>query len=126
MIITVEIQVGRAPSHRVSNIFAGLPLSSVAEQFTTLVATPGLRVERIVSPPGLCTPAGEWFDQDRDEFVLVLQGRAALVFDGREGETVLNPGDYLRLPAGVRHRVSWTDAHQPTIWLALHHEPPDS
>lgn len=118
--------MGRVGSHRVSNIFAGLPLSTVAEQFTTLVDTPGLRVERIVSPPGHATPANEWFDQPRDEFVLVLQGRGALVFDGHPGETVLNPGDYLRLPAGVRHRVSWTDPHQPTLWLALHHEPPDS
>jgi cupin 2 domain-containing protein len=96
--------------------------SAQGEQFTTLLETPGLRVERILSPPGHSTPAGEWFDQDRDEFVLVLQGRGALLIEGHEGEIVLNPGDYLRLPAGVRHRVAWTDAHGPTVWLALHHE----
>jgi cupin 2 domain-containing protein len=109
-----------------ANIFAELLLSSAAEHSTTLVDAPAVHVERIVSPPGHGMPANEWYDQTRDEFVLVLQGRGALVFDGQEGEIVLNPGDYLRLPAGVRHRVSWTDAHQPTIWLAVHHDSPHS
>jgi cupin 2 domain-containing protein len=67
-------------------------------------------------------PADEWFDQDRDEFILVLPGRGAVVDDGREGEIVLTLGDYLQLPAGVRHRVAWTDAHGLTVWLAMHHK----
>lgn len=116
--------MGDAPAIRPSNIFTGLRRPPAeAEQFTALLETSGLRLERIVSPPGHASPDGEWFDQVLDEFVLLLQGRGALVFDGLEGETVLNPGDYLRLPAGMRHRVSWTDAHQPTVWLALHYEP---
>ncbi len=115
-----------AGADRPGHILADLPAAATQEQFDSLLQTPGLHLERIVSPPGHCTPEGEWFDQARDEFVLVLQGRGALVFEEREGETVLNPGDYLRLPAGVRHRVSWTDAQAPTVWLALHYDPAPS
>ena len=111
-----------ASTMRPGHILAGLQPRRQEERFDTLLETSGLRVERIVSPPGHSMPADEWFDQDRDEFVLVLQGRGAIVVDGREGEIVLNPADYLRLPAGVRHRVAWTDAHGPTVWLAMHHE----
>jgi len=32
----------------------------------------------------------------------------------------LGAGDWLHLPAHCRHRVVWTDAAQPTIWLAVH------
>ena len=40
------------------NLFAGIPDTLAAEQLTTLLATPNLRIERIVSrghasPPGL-------------------------------------------------------------------------
>ena len=110
------------PPLRPGHILAGLPSRRQGEWFDTLLETPGVRLERIVSPPGHSMPADEWFDQDRSEFVLVLQGRGAIVIEGQEGEVVLNPGDYLRLPAGVRHRVAWTDAHRSTVWLALHYE----
>ncbi len=111
------------PHSRVSNILASVvPSLPQGEQFTTLLESPGLRFERILSPPGHAMGPDEWFDQPWDEFVLVLKGRGALVIEGRDGEIVLNPGDYLQLPAGVRHRVAWTDAHTATVWLALHHE----
>ncbi|HJP34251.1 MAG: cupin domain-containing protein [Candidatus Latescibacteria bacterium] len=112
----------RDDAERPDHILAGVPSKLEQERFDTLVETPGLLLERIVSPPGHSMPVDEWFDQDRDEFVLVLQGRGALVLEGRPGEVVLNPGDFLKLPAGVRHRVAWTDAHSPTVWLALHYE----
>ena len=28
--------------------------------------------------------------------------------------------DYLLIAAHRRHRVEWTDAERPTIWLAMH------
>ncbi len=112
--------------HQVRHILAGMatPGDGGAEQFDNLLQTPGLQLERIVSPPGYAAAEDDWCEQTRDEFVLVLQGRGALVFAGQSKETALNPGDYVRIPAGVRHRVSWTDAHQPTIWLALHFDSP--
>jgi cupin 2 domain-containing protein len=101
------------------HILAGA-VDTGTEGFHELLSTPGLRLERIVSPPGHATPAGEWYDQNRPEWVLVLQGRGGLKLADRPGEVVLNPGDFVLLPAGLRHRVSWTDPHHPTIWLALH------
>ena len=38
---------------------------------------------------------------------------------GRRDE--LKPGDYVHIPAHARHRVAWTDAAQPTVWLAVHY-----
>ena len=110
-----------APGH----ILAGLAPTDDGERFDALLETPGLRLERIVSPPGHAMPEGDWLEGERDEWVLVLQGRGALVFEDAPGQVVLNPGDHLQLPARRRHRVAWTDAQQPTVWLALHYGPED-
>ncbi|MEE2658279.1 MAG: cupin domain-containing protein [Candidatus Latescibacterota bacterium] len=102
-------------------------LSAIAaddeEQTQTLVQRPGLHVQRIVSPPGFSMPEGEWFDQDVEEWVLVLQGRAGLRVGHEAGEViVVNPGDHLLIPPHTRHRVEWTDPQHLTIWLAVHWE----
>jgi cupin 2 domain-containing protein len=100
------------------NLLHHLPSGQADEQFQTLLRTAGLHLERIVST-GQATPPDQWYDQDRDEWVLLLAGSAILRFD--PGETVqLQPGDYLHIPAHRRHRVERTDSEQPTVWLALH------
>jgi cupin 2 domain-containing protein len=79
----------------------------------------GVRVERIVSR-GHVSPAGFWYDQTQDEWVVLLAGAAELSFaDGRRVR--LAPGDHVHLPAHERHRVEWTDPAQETVWLAVHH-----
>jgi cupin 2 domain-containing protein len=103
------------------NLFAGLPdVLTVEEQFDVLAGGPGLRIERIVST-GQVTPEGEWLDQDRDEWVVLLRGEAALLFEGERQEHVLTPGDWLLIPARRRHRVTHTAAREPTVWLAVHY-----
>ena len=82
--------------------------------------TPGARLERIVSR-GHRTPDGEWYDQEWDEWVVVLSGRATLLVEGEPEPIPLVPGDSLVLPAHVRHRVEWTDPAADTVWLALHY-----
>lgn len=90
------------------------------EQFQPLLEDRGVLIERIVSY-GHTTPAGEWLDQDRDEWVALLQGLAILVFeDGSRVE--LQAGDHLLIPARRRHRVENTSAEPPCIWLAVHGE----
>jgi cupin 2 domain-containing protein len=76
-------------------------------------------IERIVSR-GHCSPNGFWYDQPRDEFVVLVSGRARLAFerDGRRQE--LEPGDFLVIPARERHRVEWTAPDCDTVWLAIH------
>ena len=75
-------------------------------------------LERIISH-GQTTPEGEWYDQERDEWVVVLEGEARLQYaDGQEA--VLRRGDHLFLPHHCKHRVSYTSS--PCIWLAVHGE----
>lgn len=77
-----------------------------------------VRVERIVSA-GQISPPGEWLEQERDEWVVLLQGEAELAFeDGSRAR--LGPGDHVLIPAGERHRVEWTREDPPCIWLAVH------
>jgi cupin 2 domain-containing protein len=104
----------------INNLFADLAASREAEQFTDLLAVPGLRLERIVSL-GQATPPGEWLDQDRAEWVILLRGAAGLLFEGEASVRDLKPGDYVTIPAHCRHRVEWTTPDEPTVWLALHY-----
>jgi cupin 2 domain-containing protein len=103
------------------NLFSPLPENLPTEIFETLLATPHLRLERIISH-GQATPAGEWYDQETHEWVVLLRGAACLIFDGQPEIVVLRPGDYVHLPAHRRHRVAWTDLERPTVWLALHYK----
>ena len=102
------------------NLFDKLPAELPEERFDTLLETSGFRLERILSL-GHVTPAGEWYDQERDEWVTLLQGAARLELEGRAAPIEMHPGDCLCLPAHCRHRVAWTDPDQVTVWLALHY-----
>ncbi|HRI67016.1 MAG TPA: cupin domain-containing protein [Polyangium sp.] len=100
------------------NLFANLPASMPDELFETLLQTPHFKLERIVST-GQATPPGQWYDQERAEWVILLQGSAGLRIEGEEIQA-LSPGDHVLIPAHVRHRVEWTDPARPTVWLGLH------
>ncbi len=98
----------------------GLPAQPVADEiFEVLVERPGVRIERIVST-GQTTPEGEWYDQDGDEFVLLVAGGARLRIEGEAEDRTLGEGDWLFIPAHCRHRVTWTREDPPTVWLAVH------
>lgn len=102
-----------------SNLFAHIPDDLPAELLETLLECDALSIERIVSR-GHVTPAGQWYDQHRHEWLLLLRGAARLAFaDGRE--VALAPGDWLVIPAHRKHRVAWTDPERDTVWLAVHY-----
>lgn len=103
------------------NLFEQLPMVTGQESFDDLLAVPGLRIERIVSH-GQGSPPGFWYEQDWDEWVMVLQGRAALQVEGKEDLVTLRKGDHYWLPAGCRHRVAFTAKDEATIWLAVHRD----
>ena len=103
----------------IENLFHPLPDTKAEEVIETLLENEHCRIERIVSE-GQATPPGEWFDQETDEWVILLQGSAGLVFEGSQEASVMRPGDYLFIHARRKHRVEWTDKTQKTIWLALH------
>jgi len=100
------------------NLLEDLPASLPEELFTALVERNGVKIERIVST-GQATPAGRPYDQAWDEWVVLLAGSAGLWVEGA-GERRLAPGDHVFLPAHTRHRVTFTDPDQPTVWLAVH------
>lgn len=52
--------------------------------------------------------------------MLVLSGSARLKLASQQSEVSLSAGEHLFLPAGLKHRVTWTDPDNPTVWLALH------
>lgn len=100
-----------------NNIFSDLPASLDQEVFEDILRRENIRIERIISQ-GHSAPETGWFDQDENEWVIVLSGSASLLFEG-ETEIELRPGDYVMIPAHQRHRVLKTDPEQPTIWLAI-------
>lgn len=101
------------------DLLAVLPDARESELFETLCAVDGVRIERIISR-GQATPAGEWFDQFWNEWVLLLEGEAIVLLDGAQEPRRLLPGQWMLLPAGCRHRVEWTLPGRNTIWLAVH------
>lgn len=104
------------------NLFAAVG-SLPAELVCVLLDVPGrLRIERIVSRGHRSAP-DFWYDQDDNEWVSVLAGRARLAVESR-GTIELGPGDHILLAAHVRHRVVWTDPDVDTVWLAVFYATP--
>jgi cupin 2 domain-containing protein len=103
------------------NLFAGIPQRLAEEDVTTLLSSPTLRIERIVSC-GQASPPGFWYDQPQAEWVIVLAGRAELRFEDEAAPKRMEPGDWLHIAAHRRHRVERTDPTQATVWLAIHHD----
>ena len=102
------------------SLFENIPPDLAEELFGTLCATDSITIERIVSR-GHASPPGFWYDQEKDEFVLVIKGSAGLRFENQADIVVLKAGDYINIEAHVKHRVEWTDATCETVWLAVHY-----
>ncbi|ABK16277.1 cupin domain-containing protein [Syntrophobacter fumaroxidans] len=102
------------------NIFQSIPDEIPEEVCEAIVRTDTIVIERIVSH-GQASHEGFWYDQEKSEWVMVLQGRAGLLFEGWEEPVVLQTGDWINIPAHAKHRVEWTDPNEKTIWLAVYY-----
>lgn len=102
-----------------NNIFENVPEELKEELFETLFEGENVKIERIVSE-GQTTPEGEWLEQKKGEWVILLLGKAELSFDDGAPRESMWPGDHIFIKAGRRHRVEWTDPLQKTVWLAVH------
>jgi cupin 2 domain-containing protein len=103
-------------SARINNIFAGASAGTGKEDFLMLFESNAVKIERIVSHAH-SSPAGFWYDQPHNEWVMLVRGGAILEF--ADGELVkLKEGDYLAIPPHVKHRIRETELE--TIWLAVH------
>ena len=100
-----------------NNIFESIPKNLETEIFEKLVDHDNVRIERIISK-GHTSAEDDWYDQEKNEWVMVLQGEAILAFvDGRT--VTMNVGDYLEIKAHEKHRVQWTSHDTETIWLTV-------
>ncbi len=77
----------------------------------------GVVVEQILSGT---LSAPEDYDQDHDEWVVLVSGGATLIVGDERLDLVA--GDWVLLRAHEQHRVMQTDAG--TSWIALHAAPP--
>lgn len=100
------------------NIFT-MPMEKNTEELCEeLLTRSNIKIERIISW-GQSSPEGFWYDQEWNEWVVLLQGHAQLSWD--DGIlTELRGGDQLFIPAHKKHRVKSTSSHPPCIWLAVH------
>lgn len=99
------------------NIFKSISGDMSEEIFTILVESKGVRIERIIST-GQSSPSVGWYDQEENEWVMVLEGEAILSFPEAE-DICLKAGDYINIPAHQKHRVAWTKPNIKTVWLAV-------
>lgn len=102
------------------NLFREIPDRLDDEQFIEILSSGTVRVERIVST-GQSSAPGHWYDQDWNEWVLVLRGAAVLEYTDTPEPHRLDAGDHVTIPAHRKHRVAWTDPDGPTVWLAVHY-----
>lgn len=102
----------------VTNLFENLPDSMPEELVDSLVENQNVRIERIVST-GQASQPKFWYDQNENEWVVVLKGHAKLRFAGDAKLFEMRPGDHVLIPAHRKHRVEWTTPDEPTVWLAL-------
>lgn len=86
------------------------------EVFENIIENNHVRIERIVSR-GQVSPPGFWYDQNEEEWVMILEGEALLEFQNPSEQIRLLPSQWVMIPAERKHRISYTS--DPAIWLAV-------
>jgi len=104
----------------IGNLFESLPEDISNEVFSDIVQGENIRIERIISK-GHSSPESGWYDQNENEWVIVLKGEARLSFQNNN-DVPLVAGSYLNIPAHTKHKVTWTTPNKETIWLAVHYK----
>jgi cupin 2 domain-containing protein len=99
----------------IENIFDAIADKGQEESIIPLLERSGIKLEQIISR-GKGSDPGFWYDQEGDEWVLLVRGQAELEFE--QERLSLKAGDYLLIPAHARHRVA--SCSQDALWLALH------
>lgn len=102
-----------------ANLFADIPADLPEELTQTLAESGPVRIERIVSR-GHASPPDFWYDQEQDEWAVLLQGFAELRLRDPDETIELDVGDHVLIPAHRRHRVEYTSDEPEAVWLAVH------
>ncbi len=106
---------------KTTNLLKNLQANLPEELTEVLATTENVRIERIVSY-GHTSPEDFWYNQEQNEFVLLLKGKAELEFSEPDKTITLDEGDSMIIPAHQRHRVSWTKPETDTIWLLVYYK----
>lgn len=96
----------------INNLYTSLEPNENREIFTTLFQNNSLKIESIRS--WLKTP-GELYNQEEDEWVLLLVGDAKIAL--KDTEANLQAGDYFFIPRHTLHRVLSTS--KDALWLGV-------
>ena len=73
-----------------------------------------VRIERIISTGQV----SDWMIQERNEYVVLLQGNAIIEFNDKKVE--MKAGDTLFIEKMERHRVTYTSENPCCIWFCIH------
>jgi cupin 2 domain-containing protein len=113
-----QILFEREPTVAISdyNLLTNLPKLLPEELIENIVVANDVRIERIIST-GHSSPPDFWYDQNENEWVIVLQGSAVLEFESETRHLVA--GSYVLVPAHQKHRVRSTSSSEPTVWIAV-------
>ena len=98
------------------NIFEQIIVDKKEEIFFEIFKNKTIKVEKIVSN-GQKSPENFWYEQEKSEFILLVEGFAILEFENRIVE--LKKGDCLNIEAYEKHRVKFTSLDEPTVWFAV-------
>ena len=102
---------------KLQNIFDSIPENLDEEVFDLLLKNENIKIERIISK-GHTSPKSGWYNQNKNEWVIVLKGEALISFeDGKDIK--LKVGSHLHISAHTKHKVKWTAPETETIWLAV-------
>ncbi len=102
------------------NIFSNIPKKSTKEIFISLLKNKNIKIERIVSY-GQVSPKNFWYDQEKNEWIILLKGNTKIRFKNSTKAIKLLPGDFINIPAHKKHRVDQTAKYKKTVWLAIHY-----
>ena len=119
------------------NIYDKIPESITEEIIEIMYQNPHCKVERIISN-GQITTENEWYDQDQEEWIILVQGEATILIEKLQEESsdkcnILNcnikeescdkvhmvKGDTLLIKSHQKHRVIYTSQNPLCIWLCV-------
>lgn len=103
---------------RIGNIFDPPADTGEHEIFTTIFKSDKIEITKIDGLRAFNKP-GKWYDQEDDEWVILLQGKATLEFQNDES-IQLNSGDYIFIEAHKPHRIKQSSNKPNCLWLAIH------
>ena len=95
------------------NIYNYQQPSDGEEAIETLLQKENITINRIVSNRVI---DGQWYDQDEDEWLVLMEGEALLVFE--DEEVALCKGETFYIPRHRRHYVKRTS--EDALWLTVH------